>query len=88
MLQWQPDKGAAVPRFGEWNENDPQSAENFTHIFNKVREERNAGAGNVSGTPRHPAYGTPGRQTEQPKVRRASVYVLSWWLQLGLTLFS
>ncbi|MBO1362121.1 hypothetical protein J2D73_20300, partial [Acetobacter sacchari] len=31
-----PDKGAAVPRFDEWDENDPQSAENFTHIFNKV----------------------------------------------------
>ncbi|XP_057781036.1 RPM1-interacting protein 4-like isoform X2 [Salvia miltiorrhiza] len=62
-----PDKGAAVPRFGEWDENDPQSAENFTHIFNKVREERNTGAGNVSGTPRHPSYGTPGRQKDQPK---------------------
>ncbi|CAA2968447.1 RPM1-interacting 4-like isoform X2 [Olea europaea subsp. europaea] len=49
-----PDRGAAVPVFGEW-ENDPQSAENFTHIFNKVREERNNGAGNVSSTPKHPS---------------------------------
>ncbi|XP_042018451.1 RPM1-interacting protein 4-like [Salvia splendens] len=62
-----PDKGAAVPRFGEWDENDPQSAENFTHIFNKVREERNTGPGNVTGTPRHNTYGTPGRQNDQPK---------------------
>lgn len=62
-----PEKGAAVPRFGEWDENDPQSAENFTHIFNKVREERNTGPGNASGTPRHPSYGTPGRQREPKK---------------------
>ena len=69
VLQWQPDKGAAVPRFGEWDENNPQAAENFTHIFNKVREERNTGAGNVSGTPRPPSYGTPEIQKDQPKVR-------------------
>ncbi|PIN03707.1 hypothetical protein CDL12_23764 [Handroanthus impetiginosus] len=62
-----PDKGAAVPRFGEWDENDPQSAENFTHIFDKVREERNSGAGNVSGTPRHPSYVTRGQQAHEPK---------------------
>ncbi|KAI3461852.1 hypothetical protein Pfo_018515 [Paulownia fortunei] len=62
-----PDKGAAVPRFGEWDENDPQAAENFTHIFNKVREERNTGAGNVPGTPKHPSYDTRGQQANEPK---------------------
>ncbi|KAL2488201.1 RPM1-interacting protein 4 [Forsythia ovata] len=51
-----PNRGAAVPIFGEWDENDPQSAENFTHIFNQVRDERNNGAGNVSGTPKHPSH--------------------------------
>ncbi|XP_073140136.1 RPM1-interacting protein 4 isoform X2 [Henckelia pumila] len=61
-----PDKGAAVPRFGEW-ENDPQSAENFTDIFQKVREERNAGPGNVSTTPRHSSYPTRGQPSNQPK---------------------
>ncbi|KAG6411887.1 hypothetical protein SASPL_124540 [Salvia splendens] len=70
-----PDKGAAVPRFGEWDENNPQAAENFTHIFKKVREERNTGAGNVSGTPRHPCYGTPEIQKDQPKVRLLCVVV-------------
>ncbi|KAL8480759.1 hypothetical protein ACS0TY_026783 [Phlomoides rotata] len=62
-----PDKAAAVPRFGEWDENDPQSAENFTHIFNQVREERNTGPGNMSGTPKHPSYGTNGQRANQPK---------------------
>ncbi|KAI3450844.1 hypothetical protein Pfo_007509 [Paulownia fortunei] len=62
-----PDRGAAVPRFGEWNENDPQAAENFTHIFNQVRQERNTGTGNVSGTPKHPSYGTRSQPANEPK---------------------
>ncbi|XVF32167.1 hypothetical protein REPUB_Repub17cG0058400 [Reevesia pubescens] len=45
-----PDEGAAVPKFGDWDENNPASADGYTHIFNKVREERNNG-GNVSGMP-------------------------------------
>ncbi|XP_026457591.1 RPM1-interacting protein 4-like isoform X1 [Papaver somniferum] len=39
-----PDKGAAVPKFGDWDESDPASADGFTHIFNKVREEKQGGA--------------------------------------------
>lgn len=35
-----PDRGATVPRFGDWDEKNPQSADNYTHIFKKVREER------------------------------------------------
>ncbi|KAE8673093.1 transaldolase-like [Hibiscus syriacus] len=38
-----PDEGAAVPKFGDWDENNPASADGYTHIFNKVREERNNG---------------------------------------------
>lgn len=48
---WQPDKGAAVPKFGEWDVSNPESADGFTHIFNKVREERQGGAGHAPGTP-------------------------------------
>ncbi|XP_075519607.1 RPM1-interacting protein 4-like isoform X1 [Primulina tabacum] len=61
-----PDKAAAVPKFGNW-ETDPQSAENFTDIFQKVREERNAGPGNVSTTPRHSSYPTRSQPSNQPK---------------------
>ncbi|GMN50288.1 hypothetical protein TIFTF001_019450 [Ficus carica] len=49
-----PDHGAAVPKFGEWDETNPASADGFTHIFNKVREERQIGPGRV-GTP-EPSY--------------------------------
>ncbi|KAK8532439.1 hypothetical protein V6N13_131768 [Hibiscus sabdariffa] len=45
-----PDEGAAVPKFGDWDESNPASADGYTHIFNKVREERNNG-GRVPGMP-------------------------------------
>lgn len=47
----QPDKGAAVPKFGDWDVSNPASADGYTHIFNKVREERQGGAGHAPGTP-------------------------------------
>ncbi|CAN1269573.1 RPM1-interacting protein 4, partial [Linum perenne] len=39
----QPDQSSAVPKFGDWDENNPASADGYTHIFNKVREERLGG---------------------------------------------
>ncbi|XP_057483108.1 RPM1-interacting protein 4-like [Actinidia eriantha] len=44
-----PDGGAAVPRFGEWDD-DPASADNYTGIFNRVREEKH-------GAPKSPGLG-------------------------------
>ncbi|GKV33919.1 hypothetical protein SLEP1_g42356 [Rubroshorea leprosula] len=55
-----PDKGAAVPKFGDWNENDPASADGYTHIFNKVREERNSGG----------RAGTGSEQSSYPTIRK------------------
>ncbi|GER33358.1 RPM1 interacting protein 4 transcript 2 [Striga asiatica] len=53
-----PGKGAVVPKFGAWNESDP-SSENFTDVFNQVRNERNTGSvGNPPATPKHPSYNT------------------------------
>ncbi|KAF5798106.1 putative RPM1-interacting protein 4/NOI4 [Helianthus annuus] len=57
-----PDNGAAVPRFGDWDENNPSSGENYTHIFNKVREERVTGSPMVSGSDARPNYNIPRNQ--------------------------
>ncbi|OWM82897.1 RPM1-interacting protein 4-like isoform X2 [Punica granatum] len=54
------DKGSTVPKFGEWDENDPTSADGYTHIFNQVREERHTGGRNGPGyaeSPYRPAGG-------------------------------
>lgn len=39
-----PDKGSSVPKFGEWDESNPSSADNFTGIFEQVREEKKHGS--------------------------------------------
>ncbi|AQK61596.1 RPM1-interacting protein 4 [Zea mays] len=50
-----PERGSAVPKFGEWDEKDPSTGEGFTDIFNKVREEKQSGdapvitSGNAGG---------------------------------------
>ncbi|KAK2967302.1 hypothetical protein RJ640_004868 [Escallonia rubra] len=37
------EKGQPLPKFGEWDVNDPASADGFTVIFNKARDERKTG---------------------------------------------
>ncbi|XP_071738098.1 RPM1-interacting protein 4-like isoform X2 [Rutidosis leptorrhynchoides] len=60
------DSGAAVPRFGEW-ENDPSSAENYTDIFNIVRKEHAEGSPVVSGSDSRPNYNIPRKQEPKSK---------------------
>nr|XP_023892991.1 RPM1-interacting protein 4-like isoform X1 [Quercus suber] len=63
-----PEKGAAVPKFGEWDENNPASADGFTHIFNKVREERQSGVGRAPG-PNETPYANTRRQEAKDSVK-------------------
>ncbi|RWW41866.1 hypothetical protein BHE74_00052622, partial [Ensete ventricosum] len=35
-----PEKVSSVPKFGAWDESNPSSGDGYTHIFNKVREEK------------------------------------------------
>ena len=34
------NQGRPLPKFGEWDVNNPASAEGFTVIFNKARDEK------------------------------------------------
>ncbi|KAK3183710.1 hypothetical protein Dsin_030996 [Dipteronia sinensis] len=43
------EAGRPLPKFGEWDVNDPASAEGFTVIFTKARDEKKSNANN-SGT--------------------------------------
>ncbi|KAG0465088.1 hypothetical protein HPP92_019252 [Vanilla planifolia] len=36
-------KDRPLPKFGEWDDNDPASAETFTEIFKRAREEKKTG---------------------------------------------
>lgn len=52
----QPDRGPAVPKFGEWDETDPASAEGYTQVFNRVREEKHSETGKVPIMPTETSY--------------------------------
>ena len=43
LLSVYQEKGRPLPKFGEWDVNDPASAEGFTVIFNKARDEKKTG---------------------------------------------
>lgn len=62
-----PDRGAAVPRFGEWDETNPSSADGYTHIFNKVREEKLTGAAKAPGMTPDGSYSGTRKQKNSAK---------------------
>ncbi|THU61599.1 hypothetical protein C4D60_Mb07t25020 [Musa balbisiana] len=53
------EKGQPLPKFGEWDVNNPASSEGFTVIFNKARDEKKTGAnsGATATPPRSDAGG-------------------------------
>ncbi|XP_011085411.1 RPM1-interacting protein 4 isoform X1 [Sesamum indicum] len=50
------EKGLPLPKFGEWDVNDPASAEGFTVIFNKARNEKRTGGKSDSPPKDEPTY--------------------------------
>ncbi|XP_057505845.1 protein NOI4 [Actinidia eriantha] len=50
------ETGRPLPKFGEWDVNDPASAEGFTVIFNKARNEKKTGGKPESSTKEESAY--------------------------------
>uniref|UniRef100_A0A0A0L950 RIN4 pathogenic type III effector avirulence factor Avr cleavage site domain-containing protein n=1 Tax=Cucumis sativus TaxID=3659 RepID=A0A0A0L950_CUCSA len=57
------DNETAVPKFGEWDDGDAKAPENYTAIFNKVREERQDQT--VRGTPTRLIDSTNSQNHEQ-----------------------
>lgn len=60
--------GRPLPKFGEWDVNNPASADGFTVIFEKVRDEKKTGGGTASNKPvGRPNYDTPKGSTNKYK---------------------
>ncbi|MFS7921769.1 putative RPM1-interacting protein 4/NOI4 [Helianthus anomalus] len=57
------DKGPPLPKFGDWDVNDPASAEGFTVIFNKARNEKKTGGTSDSPPKNDSAYNKSGTAT-------------------------
>ena len=47
------ERGRALPKFGDWDVNNPSAAQDFSVIFNKARNERKTGANKIHFPPNH-----------------------------------
>lgn len=69
----QQEEGRPLPKFGEWDVNDPASAEGFTVIFNRAREEKKGG-GPAESVTSQSKYGGSCKENDK---RKYSIKVLS-----------
>eukprot|EP00262_Sarcandra_glabra_P020674 TRINITY_DN8376_c0_g2_i1.p1 TRINITY_DN8376_c0_g2~~TRINITY_DN8376_c0_g2_i1.p1 ORF type:complete len:247 (-),score=38.93 TRINITY_DN8376_c0_g2_i1:81-821(-) len=72
------EQGAAVPRFGDWDENNPSSADGYTGIFNKVREERQTGGERVPVMPKGSPYSNGQNQDNRSGFETTGWFCFSW----------
>lgn len=73
--------------FGAWDEKDPKSAEGFTVIFQKVKEEKQVAASKFPPIPQQSTYNpnTPKNNTTKAKV--CSFFRLLFFIYLYNCLF-
>ncbi|KAJ6769610.1 hypothetical protein OIU79_020460 [Salix purpurea] len=50
----QHQRAASIPKFGAWDETDPQSGEGFTVIFDRVKEEKQIAPSTFPSVPTRP----------------------------------
>ncbi|XP_063939510.1 RPM1-interacting protein 4 isoform X2 [Daucus carota subsp. sativus] len=74
-----PDHGPVVPKFGDWDESDPSAGEGYTHIFNKVREEKQSETGKVPVVPAETSYTSNG-QKQYANESSKSLYITGLFL--------
>jgi hypothetical protein len=67
-----------LPKFGEWDVNNPASAEGFTVIFNKARDEKKTNTSINMATPRtaDPVYKNDNHPKYPRKVKLSSSFML------------
>ncbi|KAM7269912.1 hypothetical protein ACFE04_029126 [Oxalis oulophora] len=90
MVKLFPLNRAILPKFGEWNVNDPSSGDDFTVIFNKARTERKS-VGKSDATPdngqRYNKREAVLRKLQSESGAIFRSYDGSYWNQFILTLF-
>ncbi|OAY76696.1 RPM1-interacting protein 4 [Ananas comosus] len=78
--------GSSVPKFGDWDEKDPSSADGYTLVFNKVREEKQSGSGNAPIIANDAAHRN-GSQRDGNEPSLVGIHnSIGWWAGFRLTL--
>ncbi|KAI4368036.1 hypothetical protein MLD38_016647 [Melastoma candidum] len=70
------DRGRPLPKFGEWDVNNPASADGFTVIFSKARDEKKTNSSGTGPTPRRNSSAYQ-KKTDNTKIK-PSVSKKSW----------
>uniref|UniRef100_A0A7N0UVJ4 RIN4 pathogenic type III effector avirulence factor Avr cleavage site domain-containing protein n=1 Tax=Kalanchoe fedtschenkoi TaxID=63787 RepID=A0A7N0UVJ4_KALFE len=65
-----------LPKFGEWDVNDPATAAGFTVIFNRAREEKKANGSESWKSASYRRSSQHGKQSHKDRLKRR-------WLCLG-----
>ncbi|CAH9050154.1 unnamed protein product [Cuscuta epithymum] len=63
-----PDHNLVIPKFGDWDDTDPSSAEQFSQVFDRVRGEKQSEAGKVPVMPTE----TPDPNNDKPLKNESS----------------
>lgn len=72
-----PTRGSAVPKFGDWDSN-PASADGYTHIFDKVREEKQTQAGKPAASGKDAARGNGNKHYDDGYVSSSKFSCFGW----------
>ncbi|MED6220442.1 Protein noi4 [Stylosanthes scabra] len=81
-------EGKPLPKFGEWDVNDPASAEGFTVIFNKARDEKKTGGGGAaSGRMSSRRFDSKSKRKQDPQ-KPSGPFVSFWALYLFVEQFT
>ncbi|XP_073017674.1 protein NOI4-like [Primulina eburnea] len=67
------EKGRPLPKFGEWDVNNPASADGFTVIFAKARDEKKAtgtAASMAAPSPPPPSMSQPHESDNDPRKKK------------------
>uniref|UniRef100_A0A7N0VJH7 RIN4 pathogenic type III effector avirulence factor Avr cleavage site domain-containing protein n=1 Tax=Kalanchoe fedtschenkoi TaxID=63787 RepID=A0A7N0VJH7_KALFE len=59
-----------VPKFGEWDVNDPRTAEGFTMIFNRARDEKKSNGSESRNSASHRDSGKNGKQSDKGSLKK------------------
>lgn len=79
-----PDRSAALPKFGAWDENDPSAGEGFTVIFNQARNEKKQG-GPVripalqGESPANPSYSDGNSMPNSQQEKKHTLWSCCFW---------
>lgn len=61
-------KGSAIPKFGDWDESNPSTADGYSRIFNSVMEEKQRVSAEVSQVSSDKTYDKDHDSNHEPSV--------------------